>query len=117
MTNRGFDPIINDMLARFKNNEGGLPEKITALLDKFETELTDAVEDFSYEFIDAPDPMLAPDDDPNYDIALEVQGVFTARLLAEHFSELLDFEKYAENGPQLVYSPKHRMHYDENAPE
>lgn len=116
MTNRGFDPIINDMLARFKNSEGGAAEKIATLLNEFETKLTDAIEDFSYEFIDAPDPQLAPDDDPNYDIALEVQGVFTARLLAEHFSELLDFEKYAEKGPQLVYSPKHRMFYDENLP-
>lgn len=100
------------MLTRFKNSEGGIAEKITALLDKFETELTDAIEEFSYEFIDAPDPMLAPDDDPNHDIALEVQGVFTARLLAEHFSALLEFEK-----PAMVYLPKHNMLYDENAPE
>jgi hypothetical protein len=112
MTNRGIDPIINDMLTRFMNCEGGHAEKITAMLDKFETELTDAIEEFSYEFIDAPDPMLAPDDDPNHDIALEVQGVFTARLLAEHFAALLDFEK-----PAMVYLPKHNMLYDENAPE
>lgn len=119
MTNRGFDPIIDEMLARFKNSQGGNAEKITALLNEFETKLTDAIEDFSYEFIDSPDPMLAPDDDPNYDIALEVQGVFTARLLKEHFSELLDFENYnasVDHTPKLVYSPTHRMRYDENLP-
>lgn len=113
---RGFDPIIDDMLKRFRD---GHAEKLTALLDKFETELTDAVEDLSYEFIDSPDPQLAPDDDPNYDIALEVQGVFTARLLADRFSELLDFENYndsVEHTPKLVWDPTHHMHYDERHP-
>jgi hypothetical protein len=97
MTNRQAVEAVVEQMSNFDGASAGV---IKSLLKNFEQQLIDAIEDLSYEFIDAPNEDLAPDDDPAYDFAEEVQGVFLSKIIAENF-------------PRLVWNETHNMYYDE----
>lgn len=77
---------IDDTIEQMVNSESAARGRVASLIETFEEQLLEAIEDLSYEFIDAPDEMLAPDDDPNYDIADEVQDRFFGRIMQEYFN-------------------------------
>lgn len=77
---------INEITDAMLQSDSAAAREIRSLISNFEQQLTEAIETLSYEFIDAPDEMLAPDDDPNYDLADEVQGLYFRRVLKESFS-------------------------------
>ena len=78
MTN--FNDIIDEMSKSNSDAHG----EITSLIRDFESQMIDAIERLSYEFIDAPDEILAPDDDPNFDIAMEIQGRYFQKMIREN---------------------------------
>ncbi len=91
--NKAVEAVVQKMM-EFDGASAGV---VKSLLKNFEQLLIDAIEDLSYEFIDAPNDDLAPDDDPAYDFAEEVQDVFLSKIIAENF-------------PRLVWSETHRQY-------